>query len=65
MNSSAALALQAEPGPHPAVWSCTQANIILGNLLPLIMQQILVLGDRTLSLVVANTRRTDWRGARY
>ena len=47
MNSTSATP-QAEKGPHPAVWFCAQMNLILGDLLPLIMQQILVLGDRTL-----------------
>ena len=47
MNSTPATP-QAEPGPHVAVWFCAQVNAILGNLLPLIMQQMLVLGDRTL-----------------
>ena len=48
MNNSSAQPPNPPDAPHPAVWVCAQMNAILGALLPLIMQQILVLGDRTL-----------------
>ena len=48
MNNSSAQPPTDQDAPHPAVWFCAQMNIILGNLLPLIAQQILVLGHRTM-----------------
>ena len=48
MNNSSAQSPNSPDAPHPAVWFCAQMNAILGALLPLIMQQILVLGDCTL-----------------